>query len=421
MSSPSSAETGEPTRVALLGSTGSIGRQALEVIERDPSFRIVALAAGSNTTLLAEQARRHRPAVVAAADAAGERAIRGELPASTTLLAGEPALVEIARRPDVDLLVVATGGIVSLRPVLAALEGGRVVATANKETLVAGGHLVMPLARRLAANRAALDPRDPFASPLAWLRPIDSEHSAIWQCLTGERLATVARLILTASGGPFLDTPAEAFAAIRPEAALRHPTWQMGAKITIDSATLANKGLEVIEAHWLYDVAYDAIDVVIHPQSIVHSAVLFLDGSLKAQLASPDMRLPIQYALTYPERRPSPAAPPDLLAAGRLDFRSPDEARFPALRIARDAGRLGPRATAALIAADDVAVARFLDGALDFPGIPRLLEAAVERATSAGALADPEVDELLALDADVRSWSARFPATGAASQAVLPG
>jgi 1-deoxy-D-xylulose-5-phosphate reductoisomerase len=420
MSSPSSAETGEPTRVALLGSTGSIGRQALEVIERDPSFRIVALAAGSNTTLLAEQARRHRPAVVAAADAAGERAIRGELPASTTLLAGEPALVEIARRPDVDLLVVATGGIVSLRPVLAALEGGRVVATANKETLVAGGHLVMPLARRLAANRAALDPRDPFASPLAWLRPIDSEHSAIWQCLTGERLATVARLILTASGGPFLDTPAEAFAAIRPEAALRHPTWQMGAKITIDSATLANKGLEVIEAHWLYDVAYDAIDVVIHPQSIVHSAVLFLDGSLKAQLASPDMRLPIQYALTYPERRPSPAAPPDLLAAGRLDFRSPDEARFPALRIARDAGRLGPRATAALIAADDVAVACFLDGALDFPGIPRLLEAAVERATSAAAMADPEVDELLALDADVRSWSAGFSAARSASQAVLP-
>jgi 1-deoxy-D-xylulose-5-phosphate reductoisomerase len=420
MSSPSSAETGEPTRVALLGSTGSIGRQALEVIERDPSFRVVALAAGSNTTLLAEQARRHRPAVVAVADAAGERAIRDELPAGTTLLAGEPALVEIARRPDVDLLVVATGGIVSLRPVLAALEGGRVVATANKETLVAGGHLVMPLARRLAANRAALDPRDPFASSLAWLRPIDSEHSAIWQCLTGERLTTVARLILTASGGPFLDTPSEGFAAIRPEAALRHPTWQMGAKITIDSATLANKGLEVIEAHWLYDVAYDAIDVVIHPQSIVHSAVLFLDGSLKAQLASPDMRLPIQYALTYPERRPSPAAPPDLLAAGRLDFRSPDEARFPALRTARDAGRLGPRATAALIAADDVAVARFLDGSLDFPGIPRLLEAAVERATSAGAMADPEVDELLALDADVRSWSAGFSAAGNASRAVLP-
>jgi 1-deoxy-D-xylulose-5-phosphate reductoisomerase len=421
MSSPSSAEAGEPTRVALLGSTGSIGRQALEVIERDSAFRIVALAAGSNTTLLAEQVRRHRPLVVATADAEGQRAIRGSIPAGTTLLAGEAALVEIARRPDVDLLLVGTGGIVSLRPVLAALEGGRVVATANKETLVAGGHLVMPLARRLAAARAEADPRDPFGSALAWLRPIDSEHSAIWQCLTGERLASVARLILTASGGPFLDTASEAFAAIRPEAALRHPTWQMGAKITIDSATLANKGLEVIEAHWLYDVAYDAIDVVIHPQSIVHSAVLFLDGSLKAQLASPDMRLPIQYALTYPDRRPSPAAPPDLLAAGRLDFRSPDETRFPALRIARDAGRMGPRATAALIAADDVAVARFLEGSLDFPGIPRLLEAAVERATAAGGAADPDLDELLALDADVRAWSTAFAAaSGAGRSAALP-
>jgi 1-deoxy-D-xylulose-5-phosphate reductoisomerase len=417
MSSPSSAEAAEPTRVALLGSTGSIGRQALEVIEQDPSFRVVALAAGSNTTLLAEQARHHRPAVVATADTTGERAVRGQLPAGTALLTGEAALVEIARRPDIDLLIVATGGIVSLRPVLAALEAGRVVATANKETLVAGGHLVMPLARRLASTHDALDPRDPFASPLAWLRPIDSEHSAIWQCLTGERLAAVARLILTASGGPFLDTPPEAFAAIRPDAALRHPTWRMGAKITIDSATLANKGLEVIEAHWLYDVGYDAIDVVIHPQSIVHSAVLFLDGSLKAQLASPDMRLPIQYALTYPERRPSPAAPPDLLAAGRLDFRPPDEARFPALRICREAGRLGPRATAALIAADDVAVARFLDGSLDFPGIPRLLEAAVDRATADGGQVAPDVDELIALDADVRAWSDGF-ATDAGAQST---
>ena len=196
-------------------------------------------------------------------------------------------------------------------------------------------------------------------------------------------MAGVARLILTASGGPFLDATAAEIAAVTPAQALRHPTWTMGAKITIDSATLANKGLEVIEAHWLYDVDYDAIEVVIHPQSVVHSAVRFVDGSLKAQLGTPDMRLPIQYALTYPDRRPSPAAPPDLVAAGRLDFRAPDETRFPALRIAREAGRLGPRASAALIAADEVAVARFLDGTLDFPGIPRLLEAAVTRFGSA--------------------------------------
>jgi 1-deoxy-D-xylulose-5-phosphate reductoisomerase len=271
----------------------------------------------------------------------------------------------------------------------------------------------MPLARGLAAGAAAGDgPRTnpAFTSPLAWLRPIDSEHSAIWQCLAGERLGTVARLVLTASGGPFLDRPADAFGSIRPEDALRHPTWRMGAKITVDSATLANKGLEVIEARWLYDVPYDAIDVVIHPQSIVHSAVLFTDGSLKAQLGTPDMRLPIQYALTYPERRPSPAAAPDLLAAARLDFRAPDLEHFPALRIAREAGLAGPRATAALIAADDVAVARFLAGSLDFPGIPRLLEAAVARTVAGDGEAQPALDELLALDADVRGWAGRWAA-----------
>ena len=193
----------------------------------------------------------------------------------------------------------------------------------------------------------------------------------------------------------------EELAAVTPDQALRHPTWNMGAKITIDSATLANKGLEVIEAHWLYDVGYDAIEVVIHPQSVVHSAVRFVDGSLKAQLGTPDMRLPIQYAMTYPERRPSPAAPADLIATGRLDFRQPDLERFPALRIAREAGVAGPWASAALIAADDVAVARFLDGSLDFLGIPRLLEAAVERFGSGSG--EPDIDALIALDADVRA------------------
>jgi 1-deoxy-D-xylulose-5-phosphate reductoisomerase len=308
----------------------------------------------------------------------------------------------------VDLVVVATGGVDSLRPVLAALRAGKVVATANKETLVAGGHLVMPEARRLAAERAAERAGDPFASPLAWLRPIDSEHSAIWQCLVGESVASVAALILTASGGPFLDATPNELASVTPERALQHPTWTMGAKITIDSATLANKGLEVIEAHWLYDVDYDAIEVVIHPQSVVHSAVRFVDGSLKAQMGTPDMRLPIQYAMTYPERRPSPAAAPDLIATARLDFRAPDEVRFPALRIAREAGIAGPRASAALIAADDVAVARFLEGSLDFNGIPRLLEAAVERFGGDGH-PDPDVDDLVALDAEVRAAFASGP------------
>jgi 1-deoxy-D-xylulose-5-phosphate reductoisomerase len=381
MSSPSSPER---RGVALIGSTGSIGRQAVDVLDRHAdAFRVVALAAGSNRAELDRQVERLAPAV----------ALIG---------ASDAALVELAIRDDVDVVVVGTGGMVSLRPVLAALRAGKVVATANKETLVAGGHLVMPLARDLAASVAADRPGDPFGSPLAWLRPIDSEHSAIWQCLVGESMASVAALVLTASGGPFLEASPRALAAVTPEQALEHPTWSMGAKITVDSATLANKGLEVIEAHWLYDVAYDAIEVVIHPQSVVHSAVRFVDGSLKAQLGTPDMRLPIQYAITYPDRRPSPAAPADLIASARLDFRAPDLHRFPALRIAREAGIAGPRASAALIAADDVAVARFLDGTLDFPAIPRLLEAAVARFGGAGPAA-PDVDALVELDREVHA------------------
>src|SRR6185295_5814092 len=327
MSSRSSASAaGEaPRGVALLGSTGSIGRQAIDVLAGDPRFRIVALAAGSNAAELAGQVERLRPAAVALTNEASGREIADRIRgAGTELLVGEHALAELATRDDVDMVVVGTGGVVSLGPIIAALDAGKIVATANKETLVAGGHLVMPRARALAAARRAASPADPLASPLGWLRPIDSEHSAIWQCLAGEDLATVERLILTASGGPFLDLPVESFGGVTPEQALRHPTWTMGAKITIDSATLANKGLEVIEAHWLYDSPYEAIDVVIHPQSIVHSAVQFVDGSIKAQLGTPDMRLPIQYALTHPDRRPSHAAPADLVGMARLDFRAPD-------------------------------------------------------------------------------------------------
>ncbi len=387
-----------PIGVALLGSGGSIGAQAADVLERlGPSHRLVAIATGSQGRRLEEQARRLRPAI--AAIATDEDL---DLPAGCRQERGADALERLATLDEVDLVVVGTGGIVSLRPVLAALRAGKVVATANKETLVAGGHLVMAEARARAGERAARDPRDPLASPLGWLRPIDSEHSAIWQSLVGERIEDVATLLLTASGGPFLDTPAEDFAGVTPERALRHPTWRMGAKITIDSATLANKGLEVIEAHWLYGVHYDQIDVVIHPQSVVHSAVRFVDGSIKAQLGTPDMRLPIQYAITYPARRPSPAVAVDLIAAARLDFRAPDEARFPALRIAREAGRIGSRASAVLIAADDVAVGRFLAGSLDFPGIPRLLEEAVGR-YGGGADQAPAVDDLVALDREVRA------------------
>ena len=384
MSSPRSADPVPPRGVAVLGSTGSIGQQAIEVLAAHPDrFSVRALAAGQNRALVAEQATRLR-VPVAVADASPEQ------------------LEELAVRDDVALVVVGTGGMVSLRPILAALAAGKIVATANKETLVAGGHLVMPLARGLAAGSA-----EPMSSPLAWLRPIDSEHSAIWQCLVGEGSGAIDGLILTASGGPFLEEP-PGLAGVTPEMALRHPTWRMGRKITVDSATLANKGLEVIEAHWLYDVPYDAIEVVIHPQSVVHSAVRFVDGSVKAQLGTPDMRLPIQYALTYPDRQASPATAPDLVAIGRLDFRAPDEARFPALRISREAGMTGSRATAALIAADEVAVTRFLDGSLGFDEIPAVLAAAVEQYGEAGDQR-PSLDELVALDAEVRGAFAAGP------------
>jgi len=402
-----SARAGEaagPRRVAVLGSTGSIGRQALEVLAGLPNeFQVVALAGRRDVAALAAQAARFRPRAVAAGE---EHAV--DLPPGVRREGGPDALLALALRDDVDVVLVATGGLVSLPATVAALAAGKVVATANKETLVAGGHLVMPLARRLAA--AADDaPGDAQASPLGWLRPIDSEHSAIWQCLAGERLDAVARLLLTASGGPFRDGPAD-LADVRPADALAHPTWHMGAKITVDSATLMNKGLEVIEAHWLYDVPYDRVAVVVHPQSIIHSAVEFVDGSLKAQLGLPDMRLPIQYALTYPRRMPSPAPAVGLTEVAALTFEPVDETRFPALAIARHAGALGPRATGALIAADEVAVERFLAGSLSLPGIWRLAEAAVQR-FGAAEPALPGLDAVLALDAEVRDFSRAFTGT----------
>ncbi len=407
----------EPIRVALLGSTGSIGRQALDVLtSAEDRFAIVALAAGTDAATFATQLAEVHPRVAVLADESAAASL--EVPRGTRLERAPDALEKFATRDDVDLVVVATGGIVSLRPVLAALRAGKVVATANKETLVAGGHLVMPLARALAARAGAphgaatahgsstapvrgTRSRE-WASPLAWLRPIDSEHSAIWQCLAGEELSEVQRLILTASGGPFRTWPADRIAAATPRDALAHPNWSMGSKITIDSASLMNKGLEVIEAHWLYDVDYARIDVLIHPQSLIHSLVEFVDGSLKAQLGLPDMRIPIQYAVTYPRRVPGPAPRLDLLEHADLTFEAPDPERFPALTVCRDAALRGPRATAALIAADEVAVRRFLDGSLGFMGIPSLAGAAVERY---GLGADPDLPELIALDAEVRAWA----------------
>jgi 1-deoxy-D-xylulose-5-phosphate reductoisomerase len=394
--------SGDPVRVALLGSTGSIGRQTLDVLAGAGSaFRVIAMSAGRDAASFAAQVAAVRPAAVTMAD---RDALAGLLlPAGTSADPDPDAAVRFATRDDVDVVVVATRGVVSLRPVLAALEAGKVVATANKETLVAGGHLVMPLARDHAARVARRDPADPLASPLAWVRPIDSEHSALWQCLAGEDPRSVARLVLTASGGPFLRRDAASLASATSAEALGHPTWRMGAKITVDSATLMNKGLEVIEAHWLYDARYDDIDVLIHPQSLVHSLVEFVDGSMKAQLGLPDMRIPIQYALTWPARTPGPAPRLDLLEHATLTFEAPDLDRFPLLRVAREAGVSGPRASAALIAADEVAVSRFLDGSIDWPGQTRLVSGAVERF---GTGPDPDLPGLVALDAEVRAWGA---------------
>jgi len=397
------------TGVALLGSTGSIGRQTIDVLTSGGTadFEVVALAAGRDADTLSEQAGRTRPRVVSLADP--DARPRLSLPQGTSALAADDALTQMATRDDVDLVIIATGGVVSLRPVLAALAAGKVVATANKETLVSAGHLVMPLAEARAATVAAADPADPMGSPLAWLRPIDSEHSAIWQCLAGEDLASISRLILTASGGPFREWAPERMAGARPADALKHPNWTMGAKITIDSATLMNKGLEVIEAHWLYDVPYEQVDVVVHPQSLVHSFVEFVDGSQKAQLGLPDMRIPIQYAVTYPQRTAGPAPRLDLTEHSQMTFEAPDVERFPAIPIARAAGHAGPGATAALIAADDVAVERFLAGELSYPGMARLVANAVDRFSVAHA---PPLEELEAIDIEVRDW-ARSVAEGA--------
>jgi 1-deoxy-D-xylulose-5-phosphate reductoisomerase len=374
--------TAMKTRVAVLGSTGSIGRQALDVLTaHGDDFEVVALAAGRDEGTFSEQLARFRPRLKALAKD------------------GPAALEDIAASDGVDVVVVGTTGVVSLRPTIAALESGKVVATANKETLVSGGHLVMPIARRLARSGGE---SDLAAGALKWLRPIDSEHSAIWQCLAGERRADVRRLIITGSGGPFREWPAERIALATPRDALAHPTWRMGSKVTVDSATLMNKALEVIEARWLYDFEDDQVDVVIHPQSVVHSLVEFADGSLKAQLGLPDMRIPIQYALTYPAHRWSPAPRVSLEQLPTLSFQAPDHARFPALAIGRAAGSRGARASAALIAADDVAVDRFLDGSADFAAIARLCQLAIDKY---GEGPDPGIDELLELDAEVRVWA----------------
>ena len=350
-------------RLAILGSTGSIGRSALGVVDAHPEkLAVVALAAGDNDALLSAQVQRYRPEIVAMATGEGIDRLRSACGDSAPAMGqGKEGLIAVATHPSVDIVICASAGTAGLEAVLAAIEAGKTIALANKEVLVMAGALVMARARRRGVA----------------VLPVDSEHNAVHQCLHGRARDEVRRLILTASGGPFRELSAAALERVGPDEALRHPTWQMGRKITIDSATLMNKGLEVIEAHWLFGVTADQIDVVIHPQSIVHSLVELTDGSVIAQLGVTDMRLPIQYACSYPERWDGALPTLDLTRAGRLEFLAPDYHRFPCLGLAYRALRAGDTFPVVLNAANEVAVDAFLDGKLGFTSIPIVINLAM--------------------------------------------
>ena len=367
-------------RLAILGSTGSIGTSTLDVVAAHPrAFEVVALAAGRNVERLAEQVAAYRPALVAVADEAAARALAARIGSAARIVHGRDGLVEAARLAGVDLVVCGLVGAVGIEPTYAAVDAGHDIALANKEALVAAGAFV--IARAIETGAAVL--------------PVDSEHNALHQCLRGEDPKTIAAIWLTASGGPFRGWSREALAGATPEQALAHPTWRMGPKITIDSATLMNKGLEVIEARWLFGVGPDRIRVVVHPKSIVHSLVELVDGSWKAQLGAPDMRHPIQYALTYPERVAAPRPRFDLLAAPPLTFEPVDTDRFPCLPLAYEALARGGAAPAVLNAANEVAVEAFLSGRAGFLDIPAVVRAVLDRHADApcGAL-----DDILAAD-----------------------
>lgn len=375
-------------RIAVLGSTGSVGTQTLDVIRQLPErFEVVALSAGRNVDLLAAQVAEFAPRYAFAEfDSAGLRAACDH--GKTKRLETD----EIAQADGIDVVLVATAGAAGLMPTLNALNMGRPVAIANKEVLVMAGHLV-----RRAVQKAGD------------LRPVDSEHSAIWQCLWGEESHEIRRILLTASGGAFRDFDASQLAAVTAEQALNHPTWKMGTKITVDSATLMNKGMETIEATWLFDVPMEKVEVVLHRESIVHSLVEFSDGSVKAQLGVPDMRLPIQLALAYPERMPEPAMDRlDLAKAGTLTFGTPDMSRFPCLQLAMRVGALGGTYPAAMAAADEIAVERFLEGHVGFLDIPRIIEAVLADHQS---VADPDLETVIEADRFARQ-RARQVSTG---------
>lgn len=372
--------------VAILGSTGSIGTQTLDVIDRHSElFDVYALTAHSNIHLLVEQAKRYRPEVVAIADERHYKTLREALDGlPVKVFAGADSICQIAAMSPIDTVVTAMVGYSGLLPTVRAIEAGKKIALANKETLVVAGELVTDLALR---NRVDIV-------------PIDSEHSAIFQCLVGENENSVEKLILTASGGAFRDTPKDDLRLATAADALRHPTWKMGAKITIDSATMMNKGFEVIEARWLFDIPIDKIEVIIHPQSIVHSMVQFCDGSIKAQLGQPDMRHPIQYALTFPDRLDAQVERANLADIHQLTFERPDYEKFRNLGLAYDALRRGGNIPCILNAANEVAVDAFLKGKIGFFAMSDIIEQTI---SETAFISSPTLDDYIATDREARA------------------
>jgi 1-deoxy-D-xylulose-5-phosphate reductoisomerase len=374
--------------VVLLGSTGSIGTSTVKVAEDLPDqLRLIGLAAGGNAELLLEQTRKHKPAMISISSPAKADELQSALGVSTQVLAGHEGLLKLATMPEADIVLIAIVGTAGLQPALAAIRAGKDIAVASKEILVMAGEIVMNEARKYGVRVLA----------------VDSEHSAIFQCLDGKPTHSVRQLLLTASGGPFRDKtlwPKEKFVEITVERALKHPSWVMGRKITIDSATLFNKGLEMIEARWLFDIEMARVGVVVHPQSIVHSMVEFVDGSLIAQLSTPDMCLPIQYALTYPERAASDRVQTNFPKIGTLTFEEPDVERFPAIALARRAGELGGTLPAVLNAANEVAVEAFMNRKINFPQITETVRRTMDAHQT---VSHPTLEQILAADAWART------------------
>jgi 1-deoxy-D-xylulose-5-phosphate reductoisomerase len=376
-------------RVVLLGSTGSIGTSTIKVAEDLPDrLRLVGLAAGKNTELLLEQVRKHRPEAICVSEPLKAKGLREELGKSTEVFSGSEGLIHLATLPSADIVLIAIVGTAGLQPALAAIRAGKDIAVASKEILVMAGEIVMSEARKHGVRVLA----------------VDSEHSAIFQCLDGKPPASVRKLWLTASGGPFRQTPKEEFVHITVERALKHPSWVMGRKITIDSATLFNKGLEMIEARWLFDIEMTRVGVVVHPQSVVHSMVEFVDGSMIAQLSTPDMCLPIQYALTHPDRVASDRVQTNLARLGTLTFEEPDPERFPALGLARRAGEIGGTLPAVLNAANEVAVDAFINKRISFCQISETVSRALQRHR---VVSHPNLDQILQADTWARAEAGR--------------